>query len=318
MKKSLFIFIISQLVLFSSFMTSFILAYPLSNNNIDINSQGKIKGSVNYDVQVNFSLQNYDWNTTYYFLNPRLENHTPYQEVNMLYNSLSIADSYNPEYRDKYGNSYDQFNTTLPTNRKVELNQHYEVKLNEIEYSSISDAEIGEYNLAEETIELYISPEKFYNTLDPDLIAVSNSIVKPEDSPVEKAQKIYNWVVRFLSYDELETFTSTTELGASWAYDNKIGDCSEFSSLMITLLRIQGIPARKVSGILLWLNSELEPKVGDSWEFIWENSKGMSSISDSFLSHAWVEYYVPNIGWISCDPTWRDKISSSGSTSIIL
>ncbi|GAH34066.1 unnamed protein product, partial [marine sediment metagenome] len=24
------------------------------------------------------------------------------------------------------------------------------------------------------------------------------------------------------------------------------------------------------------------------------------------LGHAWVEYYVPNIGWIACDPTWDE------------
>ena len=310
MKKYILSILISQLVVFSSFLNISAIEYPLSGNNTDMKSLYKIRGSVRYDVQVNFTLQNYDWNTTYYFLNPRLENHTPYQEVDMLYNSLSLADSYDPEYKDKYGNIYDQFNTTLPMYSNVELNQHYEVKLNEIEYGSISDAEIGEYNLSEKAIELYLSPETFYNTLDPDLISVSNSIVKLDDNPVEKARKIYDWVVEYLDYDIFDTFTSGDELGASWAYDNQIGDCSEFSSLMVTLLRIQGIPARKVVGILVTLDSEFQPKKGDSWEFTWDNSEGMSSATDDFFSHAWVEYYVPNIGWIACDPTWGDDEDS--------
>ncbi len=134
MKKYILTIVISQLVLLSSFMNIFISAYPLSSNNPDMESLYKIRGSVRYDIQVNFSLQNYDWNTTYHFLNPRLENHTPYQEVELLYSKLSLADRYDPEYKDKYGNKYDQFNTTLPTNRTVAFNQHYEVKLKVVEY----------------------------------------------------------------------------------------------------------------------------------------------------------------------------------------
>ncbi len=110
----------------------------------------------------------------------------------MLYNQISLADNYKPEYRDKYGNKYDQFNTMLLIYRKVTLNQHYEVILNEIKYDSIKDAEIGEYNLIYESFELYTSPEKHYNSSDPEIISISNSIVRPDDNPVEKPRKIYD------------------------------------------------------------------------------------------------------------------------------
>jgi hypothetical protein len=93
--------------------------------------------------------------------------------------------------------------------------------------------------------------------------------------------------------------TQSQEMGALWAYNNLKGDCSEYSSLMITLLRIQNIPARKVSGFLISNNPAIRPQVNKTYEF------HVSESESNLLGHAWVEYYVPDIGWIACDPTWN-------------
>ncbi len=93
------------------------------------------------------------------------------------------------------------------------------------------------------------------------------------------------------------------EKGALWAYDNLQGDCSEYSSLMVTLLRIQGIPARKVTGFLISNNPGTRPAIGNIWTF---NS---NEASFDILGHAWVEYFVPSIGWIACDPTWHKSVN---------
>ena len=48
------------------------------------------------------------------------------------------------------------------------------------------------------------------------------------------------------------------------------------------------------------LNSRVQkPYEGQVWTFTARNT------GSNFLGHAWVEYYVPNIGWIACDPTWQ-------------
>jgi transglutaminase-like putative cysteine protease len=70
---------------------------------------------------------------------------------------------------------------------------------------------------------------------------------------------------------------------------------------MITLLRIQGIPARKVTGYLISDSSDFRPSIGYTRTFTYPD----------FLGHAWVEYYIPNIGWISCEP----QVSSLYKTS---
>ncbi|MBA7553307.1 hypothetical protein ES705_45897 [subsurface metagenome] len=68
---------------------------------------------------------------------------------------------------------------------------------------------------------------------------------------------------------------------------------------MITLLRIQGIPSRKVTGFLVSTDPALRPKSGDTWNFY------ANEYDSNIMAHAWVEYYAPNIGWIACDPTWN-------------
>jgi hypothetical protein len=74
---------------------------------------------------------------------------------------------------------------------------------------------------------------------------------------------------------------------------------------MVTLLRIQGIPARKVTGFCLSDTINFKPEIGD--EFIFYSRKGEVP---TLLGHAWVEYYVPDIGWIACDPTWHQVTKS--------
>ena len=208
MKRYISLFGILQTIVFSPFMNTPHFVLSTSNNNTEAESQYRINQSIMYDIHVNFSLHNYAWNVTYHFLSPRLDNHTPYQEVTMLSNHVSPTDSYNPDYRDKYDNKYDQFNTTLLMDGKVSLIQRYIVKLNEIKYDSITDEEIGEYNRSDELFNLYTSPAKYYNSSDPDLISISNSIVSLNDNPVEKARKIYDWVSNYLRYDTLDIFTS--------------------------------------------------------------------------------------------------------------
>lgn len=109
-----------------------------------------------------------------------------------------------------------------------------------------------------------------------------------EQQPLTKIS-IHEWVDTLVNhirthfvYDPEATTVNTTpiEMIAS-----KRGVCQDFAHLMITICRARGIPARYVSGYHF---------VGD-----------LQSISSEFeqASHAWVEAYIPEQGWISFDPT---------------
>jgi transglutaminase-like putative cysteine protease len=62
----------------------------------------------------------------------------------------------------------------------------------------------------------------------------------------------------------------------------KAGVCQDFAHVMLELLRMIGIPSRYVSG------------------YICPNKNGMRGEG---ATHAWVEAFVPNHGWIGIDPT---------------
>ena len=269
-------------------------------------SNYEVSQSVTYQVELNFTFTHTRISPqTYYFkvarLNDRQPNSTvtqytpPYQESDLLYNSITGTDSLIMGSLDKFNNTYDLFNATLSSSDTITLSQNYKVKLSEVIFGNILDSDIGSYNTSDEMFELYCNnTETFYERDDPDLIAASNSIVDPSDNPLEKAQKISSWVSNYLTYSGS---LPALEKGASWAYDNQLGDCSEYSTLMITLLRIQGIPARKVTGYLISSDSSLQPTVGQVFNF-----QASSSGTSSLLGHAWVEYYIPEIGWIACEP----------------
>jgi len=269
-------------------------------------SNYEVSQSVTYQVELNYTFTHTKAPTqTYYFkvarLNDRQPNSTitqytpPYQESELLYNSITGTGSLIMGSLDKFNNTYDLFNATLGFSDTITLSQKYKVKLSEVTFGNILDSDIGSYNTSDEMFDLYCNnTESFYERDDPDLIAASNSIVDPSDNPLEKAQKISSWVSGYLAYSGS---LPPLEMGASWAYDNKLGDCSEYSTLMITLLRIQGIPARKVTGYLISADSNLQPAVGQVFNF-----QASSSGTSSLLGHAWVEYYIPEIGWIACEP----------------
>ncbi|KKK41331.1 hypothetical protein LCGC14_0725470 [marine sediment metagenome] len=281
-------------------------------------SNYKITQSVKYQVDINFSLTQKTGTANFLFKFARLDNRVPnstftrytppYQESQLLYSNLYGSKPYyvNMGHQDKFNNTFDSFSTTLSpfvsmisTKLKswVRFNQKYIVLLNAIEFPNIKESDIGSYDTTDEIFKLYSNQtEPYYERDESSLIELSNNLVKPNDNPIEKAEKINNWISNNIDYNEN---MPSQEMGALWAYNNLEGDCSEYSSLMITLLRIQGIPARKVSGFLISNDLAIKPQVGDMWTF-------HASESDSnLIGHAWVEYFIPNIGWIACDPTWN-------------
>jgi len=300
------------LVLISTF-----ISLPLASRGFggdDGVSNYNINQDIKYQVDINFTLTHVRIAPqTYIFkvarLNDRQPNSTltqytpPYQESRLLYNSITGWDAIDKGRLDKFNNTYDLFNASLGRFETLTLSQSYNITLNEISFGDINDGDIGTYTPGDDIHTLYNVTEKFYNGSNSDLISLSNSLVNPTDNPVEKARKIFDWIISDIDYE-----VQDDEIGAFEAYNQGIGDCSDFSDLFITLLRIQGIPARKVTGFLITNKANYQPKVGNQYSFDLNfTGASLSVTSDNeILGHAWVEYYIPEIGWIACDPTWGD------------
>ena len=65
---------------------------------------------------------------------------------------------------------------------------------------------------------------------------------------------------------------------------SKQGVCQDFANLFICLARLLGIPARYVCGYVYTGNTGVAPARSDA-------------------SHAWLQLYIPDVGWKGFDPT---------------
>jgi transglutaminase-like putative cysteine protease len=68
------------------------------------------------------------------------------------------------------------------------------------------------------------------------------------------------------------------------ALASRRGVCQDFTHIMLTLVRQIGIPARYISGYLF-------------------HQREKKDRSDEDASHAWLEAWLPELGWIGFDPT---------------
>ncbi len=102
--------------------------------------------------------------------------------------------------------------------------------------------------------------------------------------PLEKARAIYNYVVATMRYDKSGTGWGNGD--AVWACTSKRGNCTDFHSLLIGMLRSAGIPARFEIGFPLPVD------------------KHDGSIPGY---HCWAQFYVEPYGWIPVDASeaWK-------------
>jgi transglutaminase-like putative cysteine protease/predicted glutamine amidotransferase len=83
------------------------------------------------------------------------------------------------------------------------------------------------------------------------------------------------------AYTQGATTVSTTPFEV---YVNRRGVCQDFTNLFICMARLLGVPARYVCG------------------YIYTGPKSANT-AQSEASHAWVQLYLPHIGWKGFDPT---------------
>jgi transglutaminase-like putative cysteine protease len=101
---------------------------------------------------------------------------------------------------------------------------------------------------------------------------------------LEKARAIYNYVVATMRYDKSGTGWGNGD--AIWACTSKRGNCTDFHSLLIGMMRAAGIPARFEIGFPLPTDTHGGSIPG---------------------YHCWAQFYVEPYGWIPVDASeaWK-------------
>lgn len=163
----------------------------------------------------------------------------------------------------------------IPQSGGFVISESFDAKVYNVraDFSKITD--IPAYDPQSEECRQYLKAED-NGLIDPTnskIVSTANSLWGESfGSIITYARKCYNWTNESITYGNMNTGLHTI----AQLMRTMTGDCGNFSSVFISLLRAKGIPARHVVMVH-----------GQSDEF-----------------HVRAEFYVPAYGWIPADPTW--------------
>ena len=207
-----------------------------------------------------------------------------YQEIRNLRIDSAVAHT---QGRDpEYGNSFAMFTPTMSqavsgfdiTLRFNASRHEHKVFFDGAAIKAVSSS------TPDPMLKRYLEPDKLVP-----LSGVISDLAKEhtagDTTPLQKARHIYDYVLATMRYDKSGEGWGRGD--AIWACTAKRGNCTDFHSLLIGMMRSSGIPARFEIGFPL------------------PESKTEGDISGY---HCWAEFYLDGIGWIPVDASeaWKN------------
>jgi transglutaminase-like putative cysteine protease len=113
----------------------------------------------------------------------------------------------------------------------------------------------------------------------------AESVAGDEITPYDKAVAIEEYLESEKEYS-LSVPAPSGDIADQFLFEMDAGYCTYYATTMVVMLRSQGIPARFVTGYTAG------EQVGND-----------SYVVRGLDSHAWVEVYFPDVGWVRFDPT---------------
>lgn len=240
----------------------------LNSTKQSIYSSFTIVGSVEYDVKQRLKLVNRGPGS------PSKQNLWvalisdvyPYQEVK----KRDVSPGNYQLITDEYGNQIAEFDfSDMPPGSEIEVQINYRVQVNQLEHNLDNcHGELPDY---------FTEPELHIESQNPQILQLSTRLSEGKRNACEQVRAFYDYIGNELVY---------SYNGGNWGAQAALGkmgaDCTEYASLMMALSRASGIPARYVEGL----------------SYTQEGKKSLAR-----LEHAWLEIYLPGIGWTPMDPT---------------
>jgi transglutaminase-like putative cysteine protease len=130
----------------------------------------------------------------------------------------------------------------------------------------------------------YLRPDTLV-PLDSTIGELSKEQTQGVTDPLQKGRKVYEYVVATMRYDKSGQGWGRGD--AIWACTAKRGNCTDFHSLFIGMMRASGVPARFEMGF---------PLPADKSE------------GDISGYHCWAQFYVQGFGWVPVDASeaWKN------------
>lgn len=190
----------------------------------------------------------------------------PYQEVTR----REITPGTYQLFIDEFGNEIAEFDFSgIPPGSELTVQIDYRVKVYQLEH---------DLSRCQGTLPgFFTEPELHIESQNPQIQQLSAQLSRGEQTACGRVRAFYDYIGEELVY---------SYNGGNWGAQAALGtmgaDCTEYASLMIALSRAAGIPARYIEGLSY-------------------TPEGKESLARQ--EHAWLEVYLPGIGWAPMDPT---------------
>jgi len=194
---------------------------------------------------------------------------------------VSFSKGHDPEY----GNPYALFSpTAAQLAAGFDVMVHFTATRLEHKVDLVSVSSTATSNTAADPLlQRYLEPDKLV-PLNGVIAELAREHTARNTSDIVKARHIYDYVVSTMHYDKSGEGWGRGD--AVWACTSKRGNCTDFHSLFIGMMRASGIPARFEIGFPL------------------PDAKAAGEIPGY---HCWAEFYVNGIGWIPVDASEGSK-----------
>lgn len=187
-----------------------------------------------------------------------------------------------PEYHNEYA-YWDLPVARMNPGEVVDLKFHVERREHVVPLGAAPGGSPAAGSSQDPSLKRYLAPDRLV-PLNGMIAELAHEQTKGFSTPLEKARAIYNYVVNTVRYDKSGEGWGHGD--AIWACTAKRGNCTDFHSLFIGMMRSVGIPARFEIGFPLPTGQQQ----GDIPGY-----------------HCWAEFYIEPYGWIPVDASeaWK-------------
>lgn len=188
-------------------------------------------------------------------------------------------------YTDHFGNAVYHFNV-LRAHEELRIEAQAVIELSRL--TPLPDAvdaleweRFNSYNLTDDHFDL-LEPSKFaFHSPALARFMAEKGLERPQHDPLTALKDLNRTIHDAFAY---EVGITQVHSPIDHALEERCGVCQDFAHIMIAIARRWGIPARYVSGYLY-------------------HRPNNSDRSGADATHAWVEAYLPSLGWVGFDPT---------------
>ncbi len=208
-----------------------------------------------------------------------------HQTVRLLHVKAPVQTTMGDE--SEYGNQVLYAEIHNPVQSTADFSLEYEVTRREYSRGDVAQLERKgtKPGVVPASMQRYVSPDQLI-PIDGKIKQLAEQVTGSQPNTVGKAKAAYDYLFNTMRYDK--TGTGWGRGDAIWACDSKRGNCTDFHSPFIGMMRADDIPARFDIGFPLPENKEQGDIAG---------------------YHCWAEFFARNIGWIPVDisEAWKAK-----------